>query len=77
MVKFFEFFFFGPLRPSFTPFLHCVPLSHSFPLIFVSYEEIKRGSNRRLVYEYRCDERLRTKDDGCDERLKAKDVIKD
>ncbi len=28
-------------------------------LLCVYYEEIKRDLNRRLIYEYRCDERLR------------------
>ncbi len=28
---------------------------------FVCYESIKREIKRRLIYEYRCDERLKTK----------------
>jgi hypothetical protein len=28
---------------------------------FVYYESIKREVKRRLIYEYRCDERLKTK----------------
>ncbi len=28
---------------------------------FIYYESIKRGLKRRLMYEYRCDERLKTK----------------
>ena len=28
---------------------------------FVYYESIKRELKRRLIYEYRCDERLKTK----------------
>ena len=30
---------------------------------FVYYESIKRGIKRRLIYEYRCDERLKTKNE--------------
>jgi hypothetical protein len=30
---------------------------------FVYYESIKRGLKRRLIYEYRCDERLKTKNE--------------
>ena len=30
-------------------------------VIFVYYESIKRELKRRLIYEYRCDERLKTK----------------
>ena len=30
-------------------------------LLFVYYESIKRELKRRLIYEYRCDERLKTK----------------
>ncbi len=29
--------------------------------LFVYYESIKREVKRRLIYEYRCDERLKTK----------------
>jgi hypothetical protein len=29
--------------------------------VFVYYESIKRELKRRLIYEYRCDERLKTK----------------
>jgi hypothetical protein len=29
----------------------------------VYYESIKRGLKRRLIYEYRCDERLKTKNE--------------
>ncbi len=29
----------------------------------VYYESIKRGLKRRLIYEYRCDERLQTKNE--------------
>jgi hypothetical protein len=31
--------------------------------IFVYYESIKREIKRRLIYEYRCDERLKTKNE--------------
>jgi hypothetical protein len=31
--------------------------------IFVYYESIKRELKRRLIYEYRCDERLKTKNE--------------
>jgi hypothetical protein len=31
--------------------------------IFLYYESIKRGLERRLIYEYRCDERLKTKNE--------------
>ena len=31
---------------------------------FVSYESINRELKRRLIYEYRCNERLKTKDVG-------------
>jgi hypothetical protein len=31
--------------------------------LFVYYESIKRGLKRRLIYEYRCDERLKTKNE--------------
>jgi hypothetical protein len=30
---------------------------------FVCYESIKRELKRRLIYEYRCDERLKTKNE--------------
>ena len=30
-------------------------------VVFVDYESIKRKIKRRLIYEYRCDERLKTK----------------
>ncbi len=30
---------------------------------FVYYESIKRDLKRRLIYEYRCDERLKTKNE--------------
>ena len=30
-------------------------------MIVVNYEAIKRELKRRLIYEYRCDERLKTK----------------
>ncbi len=30
---------------------------------FVYYESIKRVLKRRLIFEYRCDERLKTKND--------------
>ncbi len=30
----------------------------------VYYEQIKRDLNRRLMYEYRCDERLKGKSEG-------------
>jgi hypothetical protein len=33
------------------------------PRIFVYYESIKRELKRRLIYEYRCDERLKTKNE--------------
>ena len=33
----------------------------STPCPFVYYESIKRELKRRLIYEYRCDERLKTK----------------
>ena len=32
--------------------------------IVVYYKKIKRELNRRLIYEYRCDERLKDKDEG-------------
>ncbi len=38
--------------------------SFSLEFLFVYYEEIKRELNRRLMYEYRCDERLRAKAEG-------------
>ncbi len=31
--------------------------------VFVYYESIKRDLKRRLIYEYRCDERLKTKNE--------------
>ncbi len=31
--------------------------------LFVYYESIKRGLKLRLIYEYRCDERLKTKNE--------------
>jgi len=31
--------------------------------IFVYYESIERELKRRLIYEYRCDERLKTKNE--------------
>jgi hypothetical protein len=31
--------------------------------VFVYYESIKRELKRRLIYEYRCDERLKTKNE--------------
>jgi hypothetical protein len=31
--------------------------------MFVYDESIKRGLKRRLIYEYRCDERLKTKNE--------------
>ena len=34
------------------------------PSCFVYYEVIKRELNRRLIYEYRCDERLKAKAEG-------------
>ncbi len=42
-------------------------------MLFVYYESIKRGPKRRLIYEYRCDERLKTKN----EDLKTKTRLKD
>jgi hypothetical protein len=33
--------------------------------LFVHYEEIKRERNRILLYDCRCDERLRSKTEGC------------
>jgi hypothetical protein len=35
----------------------------NFCLGFVYYESINRGLKRRLIYEYRCDERLKTKNE--------------
>ncbi len=32
-------------------------------LVVVQYESIKRGLKRRLIYEYRCDERLKKKNE--------------
>ncbi len=32
--------------------------------LLVCYEGIKRDLNRRPIYEYRCDERLKTKSEG-------------
>ncbi len=34
------------------------------PQIIVYYETIKRELNRRIIYECRCDERLKTKAEG-------------
>jgi hypothetical protein len=33
----------------------------TYIFLFVYYESIKRELKRRLIYEYRCDERLKTK----------------
>jgi hypothetical protein len=33
------------------------------PIGFVYHESIKRGLQRRLIYEYQCDERLKTKNE--------------
>jgi len=38
-------------------------LSHSTSYFVVYYESIKRDLKRRLIYEYRCDERLITKNE--------------
>ena len=35
-----------------------------FPILFVYYETIKREVNKRLIYECRCDERLKAKAEG-------------
>jgi hypothetical protein len=40
------------------------PFLFLFEFLFVSFGEIKRELNRRLIYEYRCDERLRAKAEG-------------
>jgi hypothetical protein len=32
--------------------------------LFIYYETIKRELNKRLIYECRCDERLKTKTEG-------------
>ena len=39
------------------------PFSDGSTSSFVSYETIKRVLNKRLVYECRCDERLKSKDE--------------
>jgi hypothetical protein len=41
-------------------------LPHGSPVqcLFVYYESIKRKLKRRLIYEYWCDERLKTKNEG-------------
>ena len=33
--------------------------------LFVYYESIKRELNKRLIFDSRCDTRLKTKDEGC------------
>jgi uncharacterized protein YlaI len=43
------------------PVLHCVICKKKF---IVYYEGIKRELKRRPIYEYRCDERLKTKTEG-------------
>ena len=39
-------------------------LSRTDFCLFVYYQSIKRKLNRRLILECRCDERLKTKDEG-------------
>ncbi len=38
-------------------------MSKTTKSILVYYESIKRELKRRLIYEYRCDERLKTKNE--------------
>ena len=35
----------------------------TYIFLFVYYESIKRELKRRLIYEYRCDDRLKTKNE--------------
>jgi hypothetical protein len=56
-------------------------------VFFVYYESIKRGVKRRLIHEYRCGERLKTKEESTRlsdtglvvelEHLKTKTRLKD
>jgi hypothetical protein len=39
------------------------PYSDTPETLLVYYESIKRELKRRLIYEYRCDERLKTKNE--------------
>ncbi len=41
----------------------CVKRVTSRVILVVYYESIKRELKRRLIYEYRCDERLKTKNE--------------
>ena len=44
---------------------HQVDTVNSFPTVFVAYyETIKSELNKRLIYECRCDTRLKTKAEG-------------
>jgi hypothetical protein len=45
------------------------------PTFFVYYEEIKRELNRILVYECRCDERLRVISEGSTDLVYSSDTL--
>ncbi len=49
-----------------TPHAHTIPrcVYYSSPGFFVYYELIKRELNKRLIFECRCDTRLKSKTEG-------------